>query len=182
MFHGDLGSTNYYTIIFNILLQFLFSIFYYFALVYSCTYRIFLCTVFNILIYFNYFYSSIVYLPSWNKIKTNLKNLFMSRYSTKILVFTMRSTLEDPFSLTVNDFKDQMVSTVVKLYEIIDFLQKGPRGKMLVETLLLREANGISDLVDESLIENNKNTHIVETMSSSTVTSVSTSSILSPSN
>ena len=115
-------------------------------------------TVFNILIYFNSFY-----------VEQNQELIYVSLLDKNTSIQDEIDILkEDPSSLTVNAFKDQMVSTVVKLYEIIDFLKKELEEKnLLLRTLLLREANGISDLVDESLAENNTNPHIVETMSSS---------------
>ena len=85
--------------------------------------------------------------------------------------------------MTINTFKDQVISTVKKLYEIIDFLKDELEGKNhLVRTLLLREAND-DNLVDESLVRNmNKTIQIVETTSNSSTTESSTNSTISSSN
>ena len=84
---------------------------------------------------------------------------------------------------SINTFKDQLISTVKKLYEIIDFLKDELEEKnLLVRTLLLREAND-DNLVDESLVRDmNKTIQIVETTSNSSTTESSTNSTISSSN
>ena len=89
---------------------------------------------------------------------------------------------EDSSLLTTNTFKDQLISTVKKLYEIIDFLKDELEEKnLLARTLLLREAND-DNLVDESLVRDmNKTIQIVETTSNSSTTESSINSTISSS-
>ena len=80
---------------------------------------------------------------------------------------------EDSSLLTINTFKDQLISTVKKTNE---------EKNLLVRTLLLREAND-HNLVDESLVRDmSKTIQIVETTSNSSTMESSTNSTISSPN
>lgn len=88
---------------------------------------------------------------------------------------------EDDSLSTINVFKDQLVSTVDKLYETIDFLKRELEEKnILVKTLLSHKNN---NRVDESFkATQNRSTQVVETTSRSSISKISNDYSIASSN
>ena len=66
-------------------------------------------------------------------------------------------------------FKNELLSTLTRLYDMIDFLKRELEEKnLLVRTLLFRDANDVTK-IDISLLKNVSSINLIETSSDQTV-------------